>query len=383
MKKSLIKAIFYSLILGNLLVFTTCIAQTRSDNSTVLVDDQIIYENPMAYELMHIAFALTDSTIVSNGYNVQNEIIAKNSRYYKDVINYFAAYRNHELILDLNKALKKNASNFIYNVQLGNNLNFNNNQLSKVNIAPWIRRVYVDVKSINKKKVADFARISNFEKFYAKHKEYYQNELKMVQQNANVNEQQKWLEKEFPSRYDNYRIIVSPLTGSTHFTQRFKFKSKRQCIMWVSTFKSDNQENNNIDKARYLGTVMTEIDHNYVNPVSNKYKKTLNALMDGTHRTKWTNGGASNSYKTGYKVFNEYMTHAVYLLFATQELNDSEKQLVEKSRIDVMTQLRKFIKFAAFYERLKLLYQERKSNETITELYPKMIDWCKKENTKL
>lgn len=69
---------------------TKCWGQSRIDNSATLVDEKVTYEIPMAYELMHIAIALTDSTIVSNGYNVQNEVINKNSNYYKEVIKYFA-----------------------------------------------------------------------------------------------------------------------------------------------------------------------------------------------------------------------------------------------------------------------------------------------------
>lgn len=382
MKTTFVKIVIYTLLLFNGVFINECFAQPRTDNSATLIDEKVTYEIPMGYELMHIAIALTDTTIISNGYNVHNEVINKKSNYYKEVIKHFAPYKNHELIVDLNKYLRKSASNYVYNVQTGCNLNFNNNRIEKVNVMPWIRRAYLNIKAVSKNKIEEFAQISNFEKFYSEHKEYYNSELKAVQQNANVSEQQKWLEKEFPSRYDNYRIIVSPLAGDTHFTQRFKFQGERKCIMWVKTFNSKNQVTDNIEKARYTGVVMTEIDHHYVNPVSKKYKKTLNAIIDETHRTKWTNGGASNSYKTGYKVFNEYMTHAVYLLFVTQKLNDSEKQLVEKSKIDVMIKVRKFIKFAEFYERVKLLYQERKSNETIADLYPQIVEWCISENVK-
>ncbi|TAD81166.1 MAG: DUF4932 domain-containing protein [Bacteroidetes bacterium] len=359
-----------------------CFGQSRTDNSATYVDEKVTYEIPMAYELMHIAIALTDTTIVSSGYNVYNEVINRNSNYYNAVINHFAPYKNHELIIDLNKALRKRASNFMYNVQLGNNLNFRNNRLEKIDIMPWIRRTYINVKSVNKEKMEDFARTSNFEAFYAKHKEYYNAELRFVQQNSNVNGQQKWLATEFPAQYDNYRIIISPLMGSTHFTQRFKLQGKRKCIMWVASYHGNQQQFDVIEKANYIGLVMTEIDHNYVNPVSDKYKKELNALMRGNYRTKWTNGGPSNSYKTGYAVFNEYMTHAVFLLYTNQIINASEQRVVENSKIQGMTNRRKFIKFAEFYGQLKLLYQARTPNERIADLYPKIIEWCKLENIK-
>lgn len=377
------KSTLSKIAINTLLIFTSiCFGQSRTDNSAILTDEKTTYEIPMAYELMHIAMALTDSTIVSNGYNVQNEIINKNSNYYKKVIKHFAPYKNHQLIVDLNKYLRESASNYIYNVQIGCNLNFNNNRLERVNIMPWIRRSYINLKAVSKNKIEDFAKISNFEKFYSEHKEYYNTLLKAVQQNSNVNEQQKWLEKEFYTKYDDYRLIISPLMGNTHFTQRFKFQGKRKCIMWVKSFDSENLQINNINRARYIGTVMTEIDHNYVNPVSDQYKKELNELMGNSYRSRWTNMGASNSYKTGYAVFNEYLTHAVYLLFVNQYLDTSEQEVVNHSKIEVMTKVRKFVKFAEFYEHVKKLYHSRKSNEKIADLYPQIIEWCKSENMK-
>ncbi len=382
MKLSFLRIALIALVFFNGILIGECVGQSRTDNSATLVDEKVIYEIPMAYELMHIALALTDTTIVSNGYNIYNEVINKKTNYYQEVIKHFAPFKNHELIIELNKHLRKSASSYVFNIQLGCNLNFNNNRLEKVNIMPWIRRAYINIKAVSKKDVEDFARVSNFEKFYSQQKAYYLTELKSVQLHSNVNEQQKWLEKEFPSKYDNYRIIISPLMGDTHFTQRFKFQGERKCIMWVKTFDSKNEEISNIDRARYIGTVMTEIDHNYVNPVSDQYKKEINALMGESYRTKWTNGGPSNSYKTGYKVFNEYLTHAVYLLFVTQSLNSSEQLVVENSKIEVMTKVRKFIKFGEFYAQVKDMYNARKLNETITDLYPQIMDWCKSVNEK-
>lgn len=382
MKYTLFKIAIFALIIFNGAYATKCWGQSRTDNSATLVNEKVTYEIPMAYELMHIAIALTDTNIVSNGYNVYNEVINKNSNYYKEVIKYFAPYKNHELITQLNQYLRKSASNYIYNVQLGCNFNFKNNRLEKVNIMPWIRRTFLNVKAANKNKMEDFARVSNFEKFYSQHKDYYTTELKSVQQNSDVNEKLKWLEKEFTVKYNNYRIIVSPLMGDTHFTQRFKFQGERKCIMWVKTFNGKNERTDNIEKARYIGTVMTEIDHNYVNPTSDEYKKELNAIMGESHRNKWTNGGPSNSYKSGYSVFNEYLTHAVYLLFVNQTLNNPEQVIVANSKIEVMTKVRKFIKFGEFYDHVNNLYLSKKPNEKIADLYPRIIDWCKSENLK-
>jgi hypothetical protein len=89
--------------------------------------------------------------------------------------------------------------------------------------------------------------------------------------------------------------------------------------------------------------VFSEIDHNYVNPVSDKYKKEINKIMGDEHRSKWIKAnGDGKYYGTGYKVFNEYMTHAVYLIYTNE-----------------------------FYSA---------ADQTITDLYPKMLEWSKSMN---
>ncbi|MEZ4904373.1 MAG: DUF4932 domain-containing protein [Spirosomataceae bacterium] len=336
----------------------------------------------MAYELMHIAMALTDTTIVSNGYNVYNEIIDKKCAYYGEVIQHFGQYKNHKLIKQLNKSFSKSANNYLPHLQIGYNSVFSKNDIKRNLYFPFIRRVAYSIKSVNRKALQDFAAASNFKQFYDKHRNLYTFLLQEVQLNANVNKQQAWLEKEFPNTYTNYHIVVSPLMGGTHFTTRFSRKGKNKCFMYVSKFDSDPKQPPSINAAKYTGIVMTEIDHNYVNPISDRYKKEINEIFGEINRPKWANGSASDSYKSGYKVFNEYLTHGVYLLFTSQQLTDYEQQTIEKMRISLMENRRKFIKFGDFYTTLKKIYNQRKAGETMADLYPQIIEWCKAENSK-
>jgi hypothetical protein len=373
---------FIIFILGFVLgIFATeCFGQSKKDNSVNLIDNKVVYEVPMAYELMHIAMALTDTSIVSDGYNVYSEIIDTNSVYYKDVIKYFKQFKQHTLIQQLNKSFRKSANNYRANLHLAYNSIDISNKITKEIKYPFFHSLAFHFNSVNRKVLNDFATTSNFEQFYNQHREYYTTILKEVQQNANVNQQQIWLEKEFPKKYDTYNIIISPLMGGTHFTKRFIRKNKNQCIMWVAKYDSIEKQSSTINSARYTGIVMTEIDHNYVNLVSDKYKNELNKIMGETNKIKWVDGVVSNFYKSGYKVFNEYMTHSVYLLYTMQQLDTTEQQIVEQNKIAGMEKRRKFVKFGSFYEALKLIYMTKKPNETITDLYPKIIEWCREED---
>lgn len=354
--------------------------QKSADNSVRLIDKNVTYELPKAYELMHIAMALTDTAIVSKGYNVYNEIIDTTSDYYRDVLSHFAAFSNHKLIMALNKSLQKNPSNYVNNLVLAYNSKYQAGDLKKIRVMPWIRRVVYSTKGVKRKYMKDFSKVTQFEKFYKNHQEYYKEALENSKRYADVKNQQIWLEQHFSKRYDKYNIVISPLMYGTHFTQRFKFQGMRTCIMWVALPDIQQSFSENIKAGRYTGVVMTEIDHNYVNPVSDEFKKELNKIMGDEHRTKWTGGSYSNSYKTGYKVFNEYMTHAVYLLYTNQKYNTNEQQALESAKIGSMVNTRKFITFGNFYTELKRIYQNKESGETIETLYPDIIEWCKQQN---
>jgi hypothetical protein len=381
-KSSTTKLVIFLLgfVLG--IVANECFGQPQKDNSVTIIDNKVTYEVPMAYELMHIAMALTDTSIVSDGYNVYSEIIDTNSVYYKDVIKYFEQHKHHKLIQQLNESFLKSANNYGANLHLAYNSICVNNSIKKEFKYPFFHRLAYHFKSVSRKALNDFAKVSNFAQFYHQHRDFYTTLLKNVQQNANVIEQQIWLENEFLTKYDSYNIVISPLMQGTHFTKHYKRKQKNNCIMWVARFDAERNQTQSINSAKYTGVVMTEIDHNYVNPVSDKYKNELNNIMGENNRNKWTSGSFSNSYKTGYKVFNEYMTHSVYLLYTNQKLNEEEQKAIEKSKITGMENRRKFVKFGKFYEALKQIYKNRNPNETLTDLYPQIIEWCRTENTK-
>ncbi len=324
--------------------------------------------------------ALCDTNIVTNGYNVYKEVIEYETDYYKEVMSYFGPYKNHSLIIKPNKSLKENANNYISNLQLAYNSANINNTIERNVILPLKNRIAYRLSSESRTELNEFAKITKFAEFYHQHKEYYTSMLKDVQLIADVNNQQTWLEKQFTKRYERYFIVISPLMGGTHFTTRFTEDKKNKCIMYVSNFYHNKNRKASVNFAIYTGVVMTEIDHNYVNPVSDLYKSELKVIMGGKYRRFWADGGFSSSYKNGYKVFNEYMTHAVYLLYILERSNINDHSTIESLKIDAMIKHRSFIQFDKFYTELKRQYANRSNTQSISDLYPAMIDWCMNEN---
>jgi hypothetical protein len=83
------------IILFSLLnVFQVAQAQPK-DKSVFIKDHKAVFELPAAYELIHIAFALTDTSNNASYYFNANDT---SQAYYHEVIKYFSPYKNHALI---------------------------------------------------------------------------------------------------------------------------------------------------------------------------------------------------------------------------------------------------------------------------------------------
>jgi hypothetical protein len=168
-----------------------------------------------------------------------------------------------------------------------------------------------------------------------------------------------------------------------HFTSHYSVHAKKTSTMWVCAADGYNTEKYTQAQIAglFTGIVFTEIDHNYVNLASNAYKKELNAIMGNVNRANWLKpDGDALLYEDGYKVFNEYMTHALYLLYTNTILAAQDQAVIERHRVELMQNRRKYHRFEAFYGQLAELYANKRQEETITHLYPKIIEWCTRQN---
>lgn len=130
-----------------------------------------------------------------------------------------------------------------------------------------------------------------------------------------------------------------------------------------------------ITDALTLRRAFTEIDHNYVNPISDNFADAINDAM--AHVGKWN---TKSSYNSPYETFNEYMTWAVFGIYVYDRFGESDYEKVMLQPIDFMENSRGFVKFRAFNEHLLELFQKYDGKKKVPELYPEMLDWVKKEN---
>ncbi|WMN12014.1 DUF4932 domain-containing protein [Marivirga salinae] len=346
--------------------------------------DKIVVEVPEVYELMQIASSLTGT------FKNDPNLIKSSSSYYQDFRNHFQEFENHDLVLKLNKAFEENPygnnQHAIRMLSLGLDIDNQNSLIDNgfININPatkYFLSTSVFFPSLNTNLIEDFAKKSNFKDFYKEHKGYYSKLINNYNELCDFKGMQTWLEKKFTSKYQSYRIIFSPLTGGFHSTTSFpnSDRSMDQTFMFVSAPRENiaNLSPKEFETASSLSSriVFTEIDHNYVNPVTDQFLNELDEAMDDYKNWNGQNGG---SYPSKYSTFNEYMTWGVFNLYALDTYSEENMDTIIQYPTDFITENRKFIRFREFNQELIRLY-ESKDKPKIEELYEPIFEWMRKE----
>lgn len=333
----------------------------------------VTYEIPEAYELANVAMALTEA-----GQQDKN-LVEQSGDYFPKVKAYFAPVAKHPLIVRLNEKLKGGNYNFYYGTR-------ENAYAMTLDAAgkPVNRGVYSAVwggtndLAEHADQWADFVRKSGFRKFYAENRTFYDEDIAEVTRLLPVRHMQDWLEAQFPGiRYDGQRVVFSPLINGAHSAQKFTDQGYRESLMFICDARGYDRAKYSEAQIEglYSGVVFTEIDHNFVNPTSDKHLRAISETFGD--RATWVQPGKAEGYGGAYEVFNEYMTHAVHLLYIKDRYPADVYALVRKSRIDLNGPRRGFYRFEAFLDELQRRYDTRKPGQTVADLYPAVLAWAK------
>jgi hypothetical protein len=145
--------------------------------------------------------------------------------------------------------------------------------------------------------------------------------------------------------------------------------------MFVSRAERFPDLGENLNRMIHSRVVFTEIDHNFVNPVSHKLRRRIGkALKD---REAWVNDAlpGATAYGNAESVFNEYMTWSLFSLYCMDRYPEAdvldflprmERQMVED---------RGFVRFREFNRELLELHRRDPAAEGRT-LVKAMVDWC-------
>ncbi len=355
----------------------SAITQLKSVSPPAFFSDQYIQENkdkcsievPEVKELLMVIFAITPTGLKDTKSLIINH---DTTEYYMEVIKKFYPFKNETIVHKMDSLLKRNW--FINLKADACALIFDeNNKITKSKTYDRMRggsnllEPYLLLLN-------DFAEKSEFRSFYRDHKNLYDSLITWHNNVVPTKNQWDWLEKQFPDhKYDNYKITFSPLVKGNHSTVRLNNNGFKQAVMFIRPpyrVKNVNQEVSNGLITRF---VFTEIDHNYVNPESDKYITEINEYF--ADRDMWTNGRESDGYKTPYKIYNEYMTWSVYLLYCYDNYDNKDFEIINDKIVKYVKTRRGFHRFDEFHGTLLKLYKEKSPTKTVADLYIPLLDW--------
>ena len=338
---------------------------------------QTTIEIPEVYELVNVIIALTNRGIQDS------DLVIHNTDYYKSMIQWFQKFSNDKIVLTFDSCLKANFWNY-FNLKMdAYSIEFNKEKLvrskiydrvswgSKNSLWPFIHDLQ------------NFSRRTNFRTFYRTHRNFYASQISYYRDSLNLKEMQQWLNRNFPSTsYNCIKVIFSPLVGYSQSANWFEnngFKEAQAHVNFPYSDVSDKNYSSTSNQLRNESVVFTEINHAFINPEADKYSNTSNFKFAFSNLKFWEaeNSPATDGYPNANSCFNEYMNWALVSLRYVDLAPKNELESLLRGLEKNQKNNRGFIKFPEFNRNLIKLYQERKKGETIADLYPAIIQWCK------
>ncbi len=313
---------------------------------------------PEVQELLNCLFAITPTGLRDSN------LINHQGYYYKEVINHFIGYANDPLVLKLERKLKEGS---YASLKMNSNIYvFKNNNI--ITHGPYNNLGWGGINNLKPfiPELERFAKETGFRNFFRSHKKYYDSLLKVYEKALDIRKQWKWLENKFPIIHDRYVISFSPLVNGSHSTIKVEDNGFNETIMFVAGPVLFSSYEKKIQEAMLGRMVFTEIDHNYVNPVSENYIPLIDSLFGPSQ--KWILPELTNSYKTPASIFNEYMTWSLFNLYAYDNYKKKDFEFINQLTERDMIQRRGFIKFREFNKILLDLYKANKQKK-ISDLY--------------
>lgn len=329
-------------------------------------------------ELVYIILSITE-----NGKNPN--MVNQKTDYYQDVQRYFTPYATLPIVKKFDSLLTQNIINYF--ILAGNAYGFKLNQhkIEPTQVynfpAKGVGKFEVKVNPILTyvRDLEEFVEKSNYRKFYQQHLPYYNNLKKDYVKSAAIASQKKWLESRFNYKIDSYRVLTSPLIGGMNATHTFEDNQFKEILLFLPTIKHNKEWSEQFNHAINIRIIFTEIDHNYVGPVSEKYKEKINSIF--SDRAKWVNASnkSTDHYPNAIKVYDEYLTWGLFILYA-QDNFGNDKELMDQvtENINSMMIKKGFPRAKEFNEELLSLYQSAKDKK-IENLYPQLLDWSSKQ----
>ncbi|WP_405266575.1 DUF4932 domain-containing protein [Cellulophaga sp. Ld12] len=366
-----------------LILFTiVCFCKTYAQEYEVNFNKEYIKENDEnvsieineIQELIYIIFANTE-------FAKENPTMVKtDTEYYNKMIEHFSEYSDLPIVKKFDSLLEENL--LYYFVLAGNAYGY---KFKHKNIVPTgiydfpakgVGNLEVESNPIPEliKNLEQYAEKSKYRKFFKQKKEYYSSLKTDYQNYAQIDLQTKWLQNRFDYRINSFRVLTSPLISSMNATQTFEDNDFKETLFFLPTIKNNEALSKKYNKAINTRVIFTEIDHNYVGKVSEKFTESIDSIFG--EREKWAdvNNKGTQYYPTPIKVFDEYLTWGLFILYAYDNYEQETLSEVTDNINGVLIE-RGFPKAKEFNSRLLEIYKVSE-NAQMSDLYPDILEWC-------
>jgi len=336
-------------------------------------DKNIYVEIPEVYELVNILFAIT-STGKAN-----NQIIEKSIPYYSTVINYFEKYKNEKIVSIIDSLISQR---LIYHCELkldAYSLEFNkHDKIVKSKIYNITSRENSNTLEPYILLIQDFAYKTKYRQFYNENKALYQGQVSFYKDSIDVASMFKWLDENFPNTDCNsIKIVFSPLVSGWQNANTIQNNNFTEVFAHVNfPYYHSNNFSQQANILRRGNAIFTELNHNFLSSqygksdYSNKIDNAIRNLNNWVDTLK-----SARNYSNPRACFDEYMNWGLVSLWYKDKAPEEEQELLFENIESFMTNQRGFTKFREFNLFLIRIYQNRKPNETISDLYPTIINW--------
>ncbi len=327
--------------------------------------ENVIIELPETYELSNIILSLT-----KYGQSDKYEVM-KGTKYYDDVLAYFEPVKNHPLLDSVDYSREKWDYYLSFRTDAYAFAFDENNRLKRVidfysmstSITPFDNHLGL---------INDFVEKSGFRKFFASKKDFYNHMIQNYKQYYYVNESMEFLNTKIgrPQQYNNsttLATVLSPLVGRMNCHRDVDSLTSADFISASADFINGVAADNIIPRVVDNHMLFTEMDHGYVNPISDKYES---LITENFNNAIWDKG----SGYPGSACFNEYMTWAVYDLF----VQDRFPELADSVALQWQYQnaSRGFFAQNLFAQKVIELYNDSDGNG-LEKIYEPLLKWCK------
>lgn len=326
---------------------------------------QVMVDVPEIFELANVAIAISEEGLK------HPTRVNKRGPYYERVLKHFLPFKDHALIREPD--LHRNYTYFFRDNSVC--YRFQGESIVLDGVYPPMRTP--DLFGKHRALAEDFALVSGFRQFYGENRSYYREQIRRYEQKVPLRRMGTWLEERSPIRNHSYRIVFSPLLGSSHETCSVDVNGVRETFMFVRGPGEPGQADDPVGDALLAASVFTEIDHNYINPITADFASHVNEAF--ANLSRWSDADNIGSYPRPEHIFNEYMTWAVFLLYAHDTYHKQTSDVACKQVVCHMVKGRKFNRFGEFSEELLRLYRLQTPRQTLTDLYPAILAWAERQ----